>query len=315
MKYEFTSLESGPLLYFLLHSGVFVAGIGGLFFLLGLWFGALTWGRYRRQNQRLQEESNLLREEMAGLKRKLAEQAVRPVTGPLPAVVPASLLTEVLPSVSSVFPGRPSVSPDSMPPPSPVMESSLAIPSIPDLPETLRPERSLVAEAPILRSRLRLRSIAESPAPAPAQEEQVVEPFSFLLPEEEPEPTDLTSPEDAEPPADAPISALSFILDPDSTAITAPVSAPPSVIPENDPALGLIFKERPADVDNLTRLQGISPTLQNRLQELGIYRFQQIAGWNHSHVREFSRRLAFKDRIERERWVEQARRFMDGELV
>lgn len=315
MKYEFTSLESGPLLYFLLHSGVFVAGVGCLFFLLGLWFGSLTWGRYRRQNQRLHEEANLLREEMAGLKRKLAEQAVRPVTGVLPTMVPAALLTEVLPSVSDVFPERRSVGMDAMPQPSPVMEPSLAIPSIPDLPETLLPERSFVTEAPILRSRLRLRSIAESPAPARSHEEQTVEPFSFLLPEGEPESEEPNSQEDAEPQETTPISALSFILDPDSTAITAPVSAPPSVIPENDPVLGLIFKERPADVDNLTRLQGISPTLQNRLQELGIYRFQQIASWNHSQVREFSRRLAFKDRIERERWVEQARRFMDGELV
>ncbi|HAL71951.1 MAG TPA: hypothetical protein DCP71_09300, partial [Verrucomicrobiales bacterium] len=83
MKYDFTSLESGPLLYFLLHSGVFVAGLGLVFFLLGLWFGALIWGRFRRQNQRLIEEGNELREEMAGLKRKLAEQAVRPATGVL----------------------------------------------------------------------------------------------------------------------------------------------------------------------------------------------------------------------------------------
>ncbi|WP_184208468.1 hypothetical protein [Prosthecobacter dejongeii] len=262
----------------------------------------------------MQEESNLLREEMAGLKRKLAEQAVRPVTGALPAVVPTALLTEVLPSVSDIFPEqRSSVGMAATLPPDPVTEPKLAIPSIPDLPETLRPERSPVGEVPIFRSRLRLKSIADSPAST--QEEQAVEPFSFLLPEEDPDTADSMSPEDAESTEGTPISALSFILNPDSTAITAPVSAPPSVIPENDPVLGLIFKERPADVDNLTRLQGISPTLQNRLQELGIYRFQQIASWNHSHVREFSRRLAFKDRIERERWVEQARRFMDGELV
>ncbi|MES2738752.1 MAG: hypothetical protein V4672_20715 [Verrucomicrobiota bacterium] len=305
MKYDFTSLESGPLLYFLLHSGVFVAGLGLVFFLLGLWFGALIWGRFRRQNQRLMEEGNELREEMAGLKRKLAEQAVRPATGVLPAAAPAALLTEVLPSVSEVFPERTAAKP------APV-ETHLTIPSIPDMPESLLPEEGFLKDAPILRSRLRLRALQNQAVAAPEVTEEAVEPFSFLLDEEPVETEDETSAQEADD--EPPFSPLSFILDEESSAVTDPVSLP-SVIPEQDPVLGLIFKEPPADVDDLTRIQGISPGLQHRLQELGIYKLQQIAAWNTPQVREFSHRLAFKDRIEREQWTVQAQRLMTGELV
>ena len=40
---------------------------------------------------------------------------------------------------------------------------------------------------------------------------------------------------------------------------------------------------------------------------MGVYTYAQIAAWNDEHIREFSSRLAFKDRIHRERWVEQAK--------
>ncbi|HAL70295.1 MAG TPA: hypothetical protein DCP71_00780, partial [Verrucomicrobiales bacterium] len=221
----------------------------------------------------------------------------------LPAAAPATLLTEVLPSVSEVFPERTAAKP------APV-ETHLTIPSIPDMPESLLPEEGFLKDAPILRSRLRLRSLQKQAA-EPEVTEEAVEPFSFLLDEEPVDTEDETSVQEADEP---PFSPLSFILDEESSAVTDPVSLP-SVIPEQDPVLGLIFKEPPADVDDLTQIQGISPGLQYRLQELGIYKFQQIAAWNTPQVREFSHRLAFKDRIEREQWTVQAQRLMTGERV
>lgn len=382
MKNELLSLESEPLWYFLLHSGVFVAGLGAVFFLLGLIFGALTWGRYKKQTRHLKAEGAVLREEIAGLKRKLAEQVVsRPGTAPLQSPPPA-LLTEVLPKVSEIFPERatatasapatatiaptasvpapvhapipasasaaaPAASreplvpvPTSAPIPTPTPAPAASPAEIPSLP--LIPESALIpAPAPEPREKdfitkpVFRRPAAEAPKPAPfippqplLFEEDEVTPFSFLLQPPEPEPEPEAQPEqepepDVDPTFDPEESAhlsliassLSDIISPAATAKTPEVSPPPSVIPENDQSLGLIFKERPADVDDLTRLQGVSPAIQNRLQELGIYRLQQIATWNQTHVREFSRRLAFKDRIERERWVEQARRLMMGEPI
>ncbi len=76
--------------------------------------------------------------------------------------------------------------------------------------------------------------------------------------------------------------------------------------PVLDPKLGLIFKSRPATADDLTALKGISRVLEKRLNEIGIYTFSQIAAWDEYRIKEFSAQLSFKDRIQREHWVEQA---------
>lgn len=305
MKIEFTSLETEPLVYFLFHSAAFVTGLAVVFFMLGLWFGALTWGRFRKKNKVLQTELEEVREEVAVLKRKLAEQVMRPSTGPLGAPAPA-LLTEGLPKPSEIFPER-STAPEPLLPSEPVEDN---IPSLPLIPE-LAPIPGIT---PVRTVQKRVSSQEENvplsvPSAKPSRESTAVdsvEPFSFLLPDApDHDEEDEAAAQDHE-------SLLGSIIHAESNPHPLEAMAPPTLIPENDPSLGMIYKEKPADVDDLTRVQGISPALQNRLQELGIYRLQQIAGWSLAHIREFSRRLAFKDRIERERWVEQARRLMDG---
>ena len=77
--------------------------------------------------------------------------------------------------------------------------------------------------------------------------------------------------------------------------------------PELDPKLGLIYKTRPEKTDDLTALKGIAQVLEQRLHDFGIYTYAQIAAWDEDLIKEFSARLAFKDRIQREHWVEQAR--------
>jgi predicted flap endonuclease-1-like 5' DNA nuclease len=57
----------------------------------------------------------------------------------------------------------------------------------------------------------------------------------------------------------------------------------------------------------LTQIRGVSAALSARLNELGVYTYRQIAAWDENQVREFSQRLAFKDRITREQWIQQAR--------
>ncbi|MFZ2279041.1 MAG: hypothetical protein WAW39_14645, partial [Prosthecobacter sp.] len=71
-----------------------------------------------------------------------------------------------------------------------------------------------------------------------------------------------------------------------------------------------IYKTQPENVDNLTEIEGISLVLAQRLHDIGIYTHAQIAAWDEDQVKEFSARLAFKDRIYRERWVEQARKLV-----
>lgn len=59
--------------------------------------------------------------------------------------------------------------------------------------------------------------------------------------------------------------------------------------------------------DNLRRLIGIGPVNERKLNEHGITTFAQIAAWNVADVKRVEEYLEFDGRIERERWVEQAK--------
>ena len=58
--------------------------------------------------------------------------------------------------------------------------------------------------------------------------------------------------------------------------------------------------------DDLTAIGGIGPKIEEVLNELGIYHFDQIAAWSKDNIDWVDEYLAFKGRIEREQWVEQA---------
>ncbi len=84
--------------------------------------------------------------------------------------------------------------------------------------------------------------------------------------------------------------------------------APPAEGLVFDRDRGWIFAFIPPRRDDLRRISGIGEIIERRLNELGVYTFHQIQLWNAPQVEVFSRQLGFRDRIEREQWVEQARR-------
>jgi predicted flap endonuclease-1-like 5' DNA nuclease len=60
--------------------------------------------------------------------------------------------------------------------------------------------------------------------------------------------------------------------------------------------------------DALTRMKGLGPKAEALLQGLGITRYAQIAAWTPADVARIDPQMgAFKGRIVRDRWVEQAR--------
>lgn len=63
--------------YFFVSSGIFVLVTAALFFSLGLWIGALTWGRFKRRFRAGQETIEDMKNELALLKRRTAELASR----------------------------------------------------------------------------------------------------------------------------------------------------------------------------------------------------------------------------------------------
>src|SRR5690606_27490443 len=78
-----------------------------------------------------------------------------------------------------------------------------------------------------------------------------------------------------------------------------------------DEARGMVYDSAPAEVDNLEVISGVGPVLAEKLNSVGIYRFEQIANWTEGNVREFDELLSFGGRIEREEWITQAKTLLE----
>lgn len=74
-----------------------------------------------------------------------------------------------------------------------------------------------------------------------------------------------------------------------------------------DPALGLLAGPIDGQPDDLKKIKGIGPKLESVLHDNGVYHFSQIAAWNAKSIAMMNTRLSFKGRIEREKWVSQAK--------
>ncbi len=70
---------------------------------------------------------------------------------------------------------------------------------------------------------------------------------------------------------------------------------------------------RDGKADDLKLLKGVGPKLEQTLNELGFYHFDQIAAWTPDQVAWVDARLKFKGRIERDGWIEQAGKLAAGE--
>lgn len=272
MKFDFQSLSTDTLLYMLMHSGVFVIVTGLVFFIIGLLFGRAIWGRYKRLTRIQTSEIQSQREEIATLKRKLGEQSVKPGGAPM--------VTEFIPTLP---PAGAAPSTDS--PPKVKLPKSKNIIKLKSADDTV-PSGSRVSASEPASSPL-----AAIIAPPPPAAKKAATP----------------APEAADSATGLGAAELGIATLPEVPAAPLP---PPRIKPENDPKLGLVFKTPPpAEMrDDLTALKGIAKVLESRLHEFGIYTWEQIATWSPEHVKEFSARLSFKDRIQREDWIGQAQK-------
>lgn len=83
--------------------------------------------------------------------------------------------------------------------------------------------------------------------------------------------------------------------------------ANPGVQPKpNDPRPASLPGPRNGSADKLTQIKGIGPKIEASLHAMGVYHFDQIVGWSNDNIDWVDAQLAFKGRIRRERWVEQA---------
>jgi predicted flap endonuclease-1-like 5' DNA nuclease len=324
MKFDFESLSAEPLFYMLMHSGAFVTVLGAIFFIVGLMFGYATWGRYKRQTRELRGEATSLKHEVADLKRKLGDHTIK--SGPAVAIatetihMPKKEGTTPAGGISSVTSETVASKEIRIPP----LTEAARPPMISRLPKAqtgavkpatgaVKPKTGSVTPAaeakaddaikapvPVTRitASVKLPPLAETPPPPPARHTSPLAAIVAATPPVEKKDGDGT----AAPATDSvPASTTPARTD-------LPVAPLPAVVvfPELDSRLGLIYKTKPEKIDDLTAIKGVTDVLAQRLHEFGIYTYEQIAAWHEDQIREFSARLAFKDRIQRERWVEQA---------
>ncbi|WP_368039532.1 helix-hairpin-helix domain-containing protein [Sphingomonas sp. ID1715] len=100
-----------------------------------------------------------------------------------------------------------------------------------------------------------------------------------------------TAPIDVPPPVDA-----------------VPPTAEPEILPEPEALVQPIHAIAAGPPDELTRMKGVGPKVAALLNGLGVTRYDQIASWSDDDIARIDAQLgAFKGRITRDQWVEQAR--------
>ncbi len=67
-----------------------------------------------------------------------------------------------------------------------------------------------------------------------------------------------------------------------------------------------LHESRPDDADDLGLIAGIGPKIHAKLNDLGVYKYSQIASWTPDNAAYVDRQLSFCGRIARENWIAQA---------
>ena len=91
---------------------------------------------------------------------------------------------------------------------------------------------------------------------------------------------------------------------------TTKASAKTAINTQERPKESAKIKEasKPFEKDDLKTINGIGPKLENQLNAMGIASFRQIAEFSPSDVIKISESLAFPGRIERDNWIESAKK-------
>ena len=119
------------------------------------------------------------------------------------------------------------------------------------------------------------------------------------------------------------------VLEAEVAEAVAPVEAEPAVEETPEPAEEApAVEETPAektssddaplfttpegDPDDLKKISGVGPVLEEKLHALGIIRFEQVANFTAEEITMVDDRLNFKGRIERDEWIRQAKELMSS---
>ena len=97
-----------------------------------------------------------------------------------------------------------------------------------------------------------------------------------------------------------------------TTTVANPTASLSNSSKEDDTPM-LLTGPRNGQKDNLTRIKGIGMKIEEALNDIGIYHFDQIAAWDAENIAWADSTLGFPGRAEREEWVTQAKALHAGE--
>ncbi|QGM95187.1 hypothetical protein F7D13_14750 [Methylocystis rosea] len=156
------------------------------------------------------------------------------------------------------------------------------------------------AKRPMVVLRGATRDVGESnPAPSPAKDEQ-----DEIVATAQPETA--TS---VEPALEAAASAAKA-LNEKAAQMRAPSGkmapgAPPAALPA----------PRDGAADDLAKIRGVGPKSVEKLHALGVFHYDQIAGWSDDNIKWIEAAIGAAGRVKRNGWVEQARALSGGALA
>ena len=111
--------------------------------------------------------------------------------------------------------------------------------------------------------------------------------------------------------ADVNIGQNSVEADKDAMPLVAtPAASTPPAVDQSWKPHG--FTSAPESVDDLKRIKGVGSVIEETLNSLGIYQFEQISKWDDDNVSWVENFLAFPGRVKREGWVEQSKTLGGG---
>lgn len=88
-------------------------------------------------------------------------------------------------------------------------------------------------------------------------------------------------------------------------------AAPKAAAADGKPAL-MLSAAREGGADDLKLISGVGPKLEQTLNDLGVYHFDQVAKFKKKDIAWVDERLRFKGRIERDDWMSQAKILAKG---
>lgn len=95
--------------------------------------------------------------------------------------------------------------------------------------------------------------------------------------------------------------------------VAAPAAAAPAIPAPSGPKPVALSGPLGGKADDLKLISGIGRQNEEKLHGLGVYHFRQIAEWTPENVKWTGEFMAFPGRIEREKWVDQAKQLAAGQ--